>query len=130
MNNRADQSDRREFLRGLTLMGSAGLVGLRPDRALAEPPPETTRIRLVRSPAICISPLYLAEELLRLEGFTEIEYVRLTGNLFTQAVATGQVDLAMNFIGPLVISVKRFPVNRTYSISVNPDRKSTRLNSS
>src|SRR5436853_5380228 len=69
MNNWADPWDRREFLRGLTLMGSAGLVGLRPDRALAEPPPETTRIRLVRSPAICISPLYLAEELLRLEGF-------------------------------------------------------------
>src|SRR5438309_1718143 len=96
MNNRADQSDRREFLRGLTLMGSAGLVGLRPDRALAEPPPETTRIRLVRSPAICISPLYLAEELLRLEGFTEIEYVRMTGSLFTQAGATGQVDLAVD----------------------------------
>jgi NitT/TauT family transport system substrate-binding protein len=111
MNNRADQWDRRKFLHGLTLAGTAGLVGLRPRLALAEPPPETTRIRLVRSPAICISPLYLAEELLRLEGFTEIEYVRMTGSLFTQAVATGQVDLAMNFIGPLVISVdERAPV--------------------
>src|SRR5438093_13504149 len=106
MNNRADPWDRREFLRGLTLMGSAGLVGLRPDRALAEPPPETTRIRLVRSPAICISPLYLAEDLFRLEGFTEVEYVQVkSGNLFTQAVASGQVDFALNFIGPLVISV-------------------------
>src|SRR2546428_9351545 len=102
---------RREFVNRLTLAGTAGLVGLRPEPVLAEPPPETTRIRLVRSPAICISPLYLAEELLRLEGFTEIEYVRMTGSLFTQAVATGPVDLAMNFIGPLVISVdERAPV--------------------
>ena len=42
MNNSADQWDRREFLRGAALAGTAGLVGLRPDRALAEPPPETT----------------------------------------------------------------------------------------
>jgi NitT/TauT family transport system substrate-binding protein len=88
------------------LAGTAGLVGLRPDAVAAEPPPETTRIRLVRSAAICISPLYLAEELLRLEGFTDVEFVVFkTGNLFTEAVSAGRVDLALNFIGPLVVSV-------------------------
>jgi len=103
---------RRDFLRAMGGAGSAAVVGYRPRSALAEPPPETTRIRLVRSPAICISPLYLAEELLRGEGFSEIEYVAFkTGNLFTQAVAAGQVDLALNFIGPLVVSVdERAPV--------------------
>jgi NitT/TauT family transport system substrate-binding protein len=91
----------------MTLATTVGLFGLRPGPVGAEPPPETTRIRLVRSPAICISPIYLAEDLLRSEGFTEIEYVPFkTGNLFTQAVAAGQVDMALNFIGPLVVSLE------------------------
>jgi len=41
----------------------------------AEPPPETTKIRLVNYPVICLAPESLAEELLRLEGFSEIDYV-------------------------------------------------------
>jgi NitT/TauT family transport system substrate-binding protein len=107
MNEQRANWSRREFMSRLALAGTAGLLELRPEPVAAEPPPETTRIRLVRSPAICISPLYLAEELLRLEGFTEVEYVQFkTGNLFTQAVAAGQVDLALNFIGPLVVSVE------------------------
>jgi NitT/TauT family transport system substrate-binding protein len=101
---------RRDLLRGVA--GTAGLLGWPPGHASGEPPPETTRIRVVRSPAICISPLYVAEELFRLEGFTDVEYVEFkTGNLFTQAVGAGQVDLALNFIGPLVVSVdERAPV--------------------
>ena len=98
---------RRQFVGRLTLATTAGLLGLRPEPIGAEPPPETTRIRLVRSPAVCISPIYLAEDLLRLEGFTQIEYVPFkASNLFTQAVAAGQVDVALNFIGPLVVSVE------------------------
>jgi NitT/TauT family transport system substrate-binding protein len=66
----------------------------------------------VRSAAICISPLYVAEELLRFEGFTHVEYVPFkSGNLFTPAVGAGKVDLALNFIGPLVVSVdERAPI--------------------
>ena len=56
---------RRKFLRGITLAGTAGLLGWHPRRAAAEPPPETTRIRLVRIPSICQAPQYVAEELLR-----------------------------------------------------------------
>jgi NitT/TauT family transport system substrate-binding protein len=112
MSRRREDWSRREFVGRSMLAGTAGLFGLRPEPVAAEPPPETTRIRVVRSGAICISPLYVAEELFRLEGFTNIEYVSFrTGNLFTQAVGTGQVDLALNFIGPLVVSVdERAPV--------------------
>jgi len=35
---RAERWPRLDFVRGLTLAGTAGLVGLRPERALAEPP--------------------------------------------------------------------------------------------
>src|SRR5881396_1335540 len=63
MDNRADQWDRRKFLHGLTLAGTAGLVGLRPGLALAEPPPETTRVRFGTSGAICVAPELVAKEL-------------------------------------------------------------------
>jgi NitT/TauT family transport system substrate-binding protein len=47
---------RRRFLEGVTLAGTAGLLGLRPRPVAAEPPPETTRIRLVHDPSICVTP--------------------------------------------------------------------------
>jgi NitT/TauT family transport system substrate-binding protein len=102
---------RRELLRGAAAVGAAATLAQGFRTADAEPPPETTRIRLPRSPAICISPLYLAEELLRAEGFNEVEYVEMVGNLFTPAIASGKADLALNFVGPLVMSIdERAPV--------------------
>jgi NitT/TauT family transport system substrate-binding protein len=43
--------------------------------AAAEPPPEVTKIRIVKTPAICLAPMFVAEELLRLEGFTDVAYI-------------------------------------------------------
>jgi NitT/TauT family transport system substrate-binding protein len=74
---RARPFSRRRFLGGLTLAGTAGLFGLRATPVNAEPPPETTRLRLHQFPAICYAPYYVAEELLRSEGFTEVHYVKL-----------------------------------------------------
>jgi NitT/TauT family transport system substrate-binding protein len=66
---------RREFVNGLSLAGTAGLVGLGAGPAAAEPPLETTTIRLVRAgDTICVAPQYVAEELLRGEGFTDVRY--------------------------------------------------------
>jgi hypothetical protein len=39
MKTEAEEWVRREFLRDVALAGTAGLVGLRPERALADPPP-------------------------------------------------------------------------------------------
>jgi NitT/TauT family transport system substrate-binding protein len=65
---------RREFLTALSLAGPAGLLS--PPRVLAaERELETTTVRLAKGPGICIAPQYVAEELLRAEGFTEIRYV-------------------------------------------------------
>ena len=77
---------RRAFLAGTSAVGAASLLGL-PRLAQAEPPPEVKKIRLVHGPAICLSPQYLAEELLRLEGFSEIEYVDLPIVTTTSLVA-------------------------------------------
>src|SRR5262249_1770936 len=106
---RAPQADgwtRRRFLGGLTVAGTAGLLGVHPRPVVAEPPPETTRIRLYRYPSICAPHLYLAQEFLPSEGFTEVHYVEVESGLFTMAVVTGEVDLALNFVGPLIIRVE------------------------
>ena len=68
---------RRDFLR---LAGLAGISGFPWASVSAEPPPETTKIRFVHDPSICLAPQYLAEELLRLEGFSQIEYVSQPGD--------------------------------------------------
>ena len=69
--------DRREFVKGLTAVaGATSLFGYDMKLAAAEPPPETSRIRFIHDPSACIAPQYLAEELLRLEGFSQIEYVQ------------------------------------------------------
>jgi hypothetical protein len=74
-------STRREFVSGLTLAGTAGLLGTPPDTIAAESPPETPRIRLVQDPSVCLAPLFVAEELLRAEGFAEVEYVPIEGGV-------------------------------------------------
>ena len=71
----AERWTRRAFLGRLTLAGTAGFLGLHPRLVAAEPPPETTRLRLGKTPGIRIAPQYVAEELLHLEGFTEVHYV-------------------------------------------------------
>jgi len=65
---------RRRFLAGLSLASAGGLV--RVPRPLAgEPPLETTTVRF-QKPGLCVSSLYIAEELLRAEGFTDIRYLQ------------------------------------------------------
>lgn len=68
---------RRQLLRRFSAVAGAGLLGVGPRPVLAEPPPETRSIRLLRdpeNPILCYAPQYLAEEFLRLEGFTEVRY--------------------------------------------------------
>jgi NitT/TauT family transport system substrate-binding protein len=99
----ARRFSRRRLLGGLTLAGMAGLLGVRPRPVAAEPPPETTRLRLGRDPGICVAPYFVAEEFLPGEGFTEVQYVELRGASFISATAAGAIDFGLNFIGlPLV----------------------------
>ena len=52
---------RREFLHGLTLASTAGVLGFGPRAVTAAPALETTTIRLVKIPTICQAPQYVAE---------------------------------------------------------------------
>jgi NitT/TauT family transport system substrate-binding protein len=73
MSDRRESWSRREFVGGLTLAGTAGVFGVRPERVAAEPPPETMRIRLAKTGAICMAPHFVAEDLLLSEGFADVQ---------------------------------------------------------
>jgi NitT/TauT family transport system substrate-binding protein len=62
---------RRRFLATLSVTGAAGLLGSPPSPA-AEEILETTSVRLSKTPSICIAPQYIADALLRAEGFNDI----------------------------------------------------------
>jgi hypothetical protein len=55
---------------------------------------ETTTIRLVQIPTICQAPQYLITELMRGEGFTQVEYVKKGGTKEIEtALAAGEADI-------------------------------------
>ena len=104
---RHENLSRREFLTTMAAAGTGALFGFPSEPAIAEPPPETTKIRLARSITTCWAPLYLAEELLRSEGFTDVQYVRSdqTDPGAGKMLASGQVDIAMGFVAPRLLNL-------------------------
>lgn len=130
---------RRDFVKGVTaLAGAAGLAAYdgwldaaEPETtrlrllqnvympwATAEPPPETTKIRLFEADGFgsCVAPQYIAHELLKLEGFTDVRYVKHPSETQLEQhelLLSGQIDISLSFPphdislidagGPLVI---------------------------
>ena len=93
---------RRRFLTGLSMAAAANLIRVR-SAAAGEGALETTTVRLSKIAGICIAPQYVAEELLRAEGFSEIRYVEtVAGTASTDALARGDIDLSLNFAAPLI----------------------------
>jgi NitT/TauT family transport system substrate-binding protein len=89
----------------MSLAGAVGLVRASPSLA-AEGPLETTTIRLAKTEGICIAPQYVADELLRAEGFTDVRYVDVSETTTrVEAIARGAVDFSANFAAPLIVAV-------------------------
>jgi NitT/TauT family transport system substrate-binding protein len=89
--------DRRSFLAGLSATGVAGILGGSGAFA-AEGELETTSIVFVNAPGLCIAPQYIAEELLRAAGFTDLRYLEsLPGLDATRKLADGKVDFCLDF---------------------------------
>jgi NitT/TauT family transport system substrate-binding protein len=93
---------RRDFLATLSAAGAAGVLGARGSSA-DEGPPETTSIRIAKTLGICSAPQYIADDLLRAEGFTDIAYVPTAGGLTVpQMVGRGEIDFASTFAATVV----------------------------
>ena len=96
--------ERRTFLRGIAATTAATTFG-RPRPAGAEPPPETTTLRLTQIAGICVAPQYVALELLQLEGFKDVQYVTISDTKTHASYATGAIDLSMAFVAPFLRQV-------------------------
>ena len=97
--------NRRRFMAAFSLAATGGLI--RPSPAAgAEGTPETTTLRLTRTPALCVAPLYVAEELLRAEGFTDIRYVdSASATESANAIGNGKADLSFDFASAYIIGI-------------------------
>ena len=87
--------NRREFV---SAASACGLMGAAPVFGASEPPPETRRIRLRRYPVdvACVSPIWIAEELLRTEGFDEVQYLETTNAADLPRLAAGESDMGVS----------------------------------
>ncbi len=108
----AIMQSRRRFVTNAAVAGAAGfstlgVVGRGGGGKLlaAEPPPEISSIRLGKNPSICIAPVYVAEELLRAEGFTDVHYETSDLASPAQNVARGEVDWALRFAPEVIAEV-------------------------
>jgi len=58
-------------------------------------------------PRICRSPEWIAEELLRAEGFTEVQYIMKEGiREMEQAFASGEADIGGHFAAPVILRLE------------------------
>ena len=96
---------RRHFLAGAAGAVGAGVLGLLPPRAEAEPPPEITALRIGHSPSLCAAPQFVAEDLLRGEGFSSITYIKSADAGLAQwrDLASGKIHFSTAFSGPLLV---------------------------
>jgi NitT/TauT family transport system substrate-binding protein len=88
------QSRRRFLTNAAAFAGAAGLAGVgaaglddKEKSLAAERPPETSEIRFGNQPIFCEAPRYIAEELLRAEGFTVRHF---DGQEYNLALAHGE----------------------------------------
>jgi NitT/TauT family transport system substrate-binding protein len=108
---------RRRFLTNAAFAGAAGLGGFGAwGKALAaEPPPEVTTIRFEKDASTCIAAQAF-QELLLVEGFTDIRYIDLTeahirradatkSGVIADMIAHDDVDFGRDFAPGLVLAM-------------------------
>src|ERR1700730_4966477 len=97
--------NRRRFLATLTPPAAAGLIGAASSSA-QDGRLETTTVRIAKIAGICIAPQYVADELLRAEGFNDIRYVATDAGVpAALSLARGEVDFTANYASALIIPI-------------------------
>jgi len=96
---------RRGFVKDMALAGVAGMLGFGREAFAAEPPPETTRLRIADSTALCFAPQFV-EELLRAEGFTDFRFVQRKPEVSSNVLlGAGEADISFGLAPNLILSV-------------------------
>jgi NitT/TauT family transport system substrate-binding protein len=97
-------NDRRRFL--TTLVSGVATAAISPSYLSAQDaPPETTTIRLAKRSSICIAPQYIADDLLRAEGFTDIQYIIRSPAVLSEAIGRGEVDFSLHYSAPSIVAI-------------------------
>jgi NitT/TauT family transport system substrate-binding protein len=97
---------RRGFLSTLAMLTAARSFSA-PAALATHEALETTTIRLIKSPAPCTTPLYVAEDFLRAEGFTDIRYLSSLPGAQVSAFARGELDFGIIFVPEIVAGLDR-----------------------
>src|SRR5262249_38861285 len=58
-----------------------------------------------KSASTCIAPQYIADELLRAEGLTNIQYVYRPPAVVTEAIRRGEIDMSLHFSAPTIAAI-------------------------
>lgn len=106
MNQRHDDRwSRREFLSTAALAGTGALLGLPSDADTAERPPEITTLKLIHDTnSMCQAPMILAEEFLKAEGFTDVQYPKMGGGPESEkALTSGEAHFTMGLVARHII---------------------------
>ena len=99
------RQSRRRLLATLSSAAGVSLIGS-PNVFAQQAPPETTTIRIAKIAGICIAPQYVADELLRAEGFTDIRYVAADAGIpASLSLARGEVDFTANYAPTFIIPI-------------------------
>jgi NitT/TauT family transport system substrate-binding protein len=101
----ATRYTRRRFLTNASMALGATLVG--GPTAKAEAQLETTALRLMKSPVICLAPQDIADELLRGEGFRDIRYFPMAPGSIQEALAGGELDFGLEYASKYVEAIDR-----------------------
>ena len=97
MKNRHAHVSRRTFLAGVAGAVAAGAAAWPTSSDASGRELETTRLRMPSTPGICIAPLYVAEDVLRAEGFTDVQYIKVKPDDVENLVASGDADLSVTY---------------------------------
>ena len=107
-----DRLTRRDFLKvagglglsaaGMTLLEACGVIPV--TEIPANAPLETTTIRLGKIPSLCFAAQYLAEDFLKREGFTDIQYNEKNVAVGA-AVLSNDIDMSMHFVAPTIVGI-------------------------
>src|SRR5215813_13327075 len=96
--------DRRQFVKAAGALCSPWFAfNARP--AVAEAPPETTRLTLVNDGTTCIAPVFVAEALLGSEGFSDVRYIKAEGLEIYARTAAGDADISLAYASAIVKSL-------------------------
>jgi NitT/TauT family transport system substrate-binding protein len=95
---------RRRFLQTTAVAGAASLVSA--PRGRATEALEITTVRLLRTPAICHAPQFVAEQLLYAEGFNEVRFIDAPSTVeVNDAISRGRIDFNLHFASQLVSAI-------------------------